>query len=395
MSDHRPICIIPARGGSKGVVDKNLREVGGESLIGRTIRTMLEVAGPGRVWVSTDSPRIAAAAEAAGASVVERPADLASDEASSESALAHALEVIGADGATPVVFSQCTSPFIDPDDVARAVAMVASGAVDGAFSAVRTHRFLWRATGSGDREVVVPVNHRQESRERRQDRPTEYVETGAFYVFTVEGFARSGSRFPGTTGAVEVDERFAIEIDSEADLARARELAAAHSVAAAPLRVGVETLVLDFDGVMTDNRAMLSSDGVESVYVSRSDGWAISRACRAGLRVLVLSSERNDVVRLRAEKLGIEVISGLGVDKRTALEAWIAEEKIDPTSLAYVGNDTNDIAAMKLAALRIAVADADPSVKALAHVVLAAPGGAHAVREAIDLICPDTEDENV
>ena len=113
------VAIIPARGGSKGIPDKNLQHVGGIPLLVRTIHALQRSSSVSAVYVSTDSESIARLASAYGAKVIMRPNDLSSDSASSESALLHAIEVIESRGQHPtsIVFAQCTSPFIEPADV--------------------------------------------------------------------------------------------------------------------------------------------------------------------------------------------------------------------------------------------------------------------------------------
>ena len=120
------IAIIPARGGSKGVPGKNLRRVGGRSLVERAVDACRAARLVHTIYVSTDDVEIAARAEAAGAKVIMRPVELASDTASSESALLHALHQLLMVGEEPevLVFVQCTSPFIAPDDLDRGIELI-------------------------------------------------------------------------------------------------------------------------------------------------------------------------------------------------------------------------------------------------------------------------------
>lgn len=226
--------IIPARGGSKGVVGKNLRHVGGQSLIGRAIAAVSQL---DRVVVSTDDAQIAAAARAAGAEVIDRPADLSGDTASSESALLHALEVLQSQDRLPdiTVFVQATSPFIDPADISRAVKLVREGQADVAFSVTASHAFLWREGPDGP----TGVNHDAAQRLRRQDRDPEYRETGAFYVMRTDGLQNHRHRFFGRLAMVEVSAVDALEIDTEDDLRLAEaQVTTMHCSASAESREG-------------------------------------------------------------------------------------------------------------------------------------------------------------
>ena len=142
----------------------------------------------------------------------------------------------------------------------------------------------------------------------------------------------------------------------------------------------VKALILDFDGVFTDNKVIVSADGKESAVCDRSDGFAIQSLQRSGFPVLVLSTEKVPIVRFRCEKLGLECIHGVP-QKLPVLEKWLAERSIDPRRTVYVGNDVNDVECMKFVGYPMAVADAYPEALAAARFVLKARGGNGAVRE--------------
>lgn len=225
--------IIPARAGSKGIPGKNLRTVGGRSLVRRSVDAARAATTIDAVVVSTDGDAIAADARDAGALVVRRPADIAGDEASSESALLHALDVLTADGRAPeiVVFLQATSPFTDPADLDDAVRRVQGGVADVVFAATPSHAFLWRTAPDGSARAV---NHDAAARPRRQDREPEHRETGAFYVFRAAAFRAHRHRFHGRVELAVVDPRTAIDVDDLHDLELADALATEDDRAPAP-----------------------------------------------------------------------------------------------------------------------------------------------------------------
>ncbi|WP_058725716.1 cytidylyltransferase domain-containing protein [Curtobacterium luteum] len=222
----RVLAVVPARAGSKGIPGKNLRQVGGRSLVARAVDAALATPSIDTVVVSTDGPDIADEARAAGARVLHRPADLAGDTASSESALLHVLDVleqIHEEVPEVLVFLQATSPFTDPADLEAAVHRVLSGAADVVFAAVPSHAFLWRVDGDGQARAV---NHDASVRPRRQDRAPEFRETGAFYVLRVDGFRQHRHRFFGRTELTAIDAATAVDVDDETDLTVAQALAA-------------------------------------------------------------------------------------------------------------------------------------------------------------------------
>lgn len=218
------LAVVPARAGSKGIPGKNLRTVAGRSLVRRAVDSARRATRIDEVVVTTDGDAIAAEAVAAGAAVVRRPAELAGDEASSESALLHVLDAISTPLPEVLVFLQATSPFIDPADLDAAVERVVNGHADAVFAATPSHAFLWRTAPDG---TAVAVNHDAATRPRRQDREPEYRETGAFYVMRTAGFLENRHRFHGRVELAVVDGAGAIDIDDEADLALAEALAEA------------------------------------------------------------------------------------------------------------------------------------------------------------------------
>ncbi|MDH6541639.1 sialic acid synthase SpsE/CMP-N-acetylneuraminic acid synthetase [Streptomyces sp. SPB4] len=217
--------MIPARGGSKGVPGKNTAPVGGIPLVARAVRACRAAPTVTDVVVSTDSRAVAAAARAAGAAVVTRPAALSGDTASSEAALLHALdsfEELHSLTVDVLLLVQCTSPFLTPSDVESVAAAVASGAADTALTAAPFHGFLWRTEPDGR---GAGINHEASYRPRRQDRPAELLETGAAYAMDAARFRTARHRFFGRTLPVPADPARVLEIDDPHDLARARLLA--------------------------------------------------------------------------------------------------------------------------------------------------------------------------
>lgn len=385
------VAIIPARGGSKGVPGKNLRPVGGLPLVARAVRSCLAAARINGTYVTTDDPAVADVARRAGAEIIDRPAAIAGDTATSESALEHALGRIAEDGTRPevLVFVQCTSPFIDPTDLDRAVEMITSGHADSVLSAIETYEFLWRdadptvAPGAG---AMIGQNHDASHRPRRQERRPDFRETGAFYAMRTDGFLTHHHRFFGRTGIVGVSEFSGLEIDTVEEL----HLADAISGVLDRSRpeedvIDVDAVITDFDGVHTPDTAYIDAHGNELVQVSRSDGMGVERLRRHGVPFLILSKETHPVVLGRAAKLQVDVLGAIE-DKATALQKWLAEAGVPPERAAYVGNDINDLAPMAVVGWPIAVSDAHPQVLAAARIVLSSPGGRGAVREVCERV---------
>lgn len=147
----------------------------------------------------------------------------------------------------------------------------------------------------------------------------------------------------------------------------------------------VDLLVFDFDGVLTDNRVLVMDDGREAVFCSRADGLAFDRFRARGLPVLILSTETNPVVAARGRKLRVPVVQSVA-DKGVAILDVCREHATSPARAMFVGNDVNDLPAMAVVGIAVAVADAHPAVTAKAHHVLATRGGYGVAREIAELV---------
>lgn len=377
------IAIIPARGGSKGIPNKNLQTVGGVTLLARTVSACLKSDSISTVYVSTDSEDIAAVALHNGAQVIRRPADISGDTASSESALLHALSEIEKTSSLPnnVLFAQCTSPFITHTDIDGILELLKEH--DSALTVTHNHAFIWRRDNAGN---AIGINHDSALRLPRQQLEPEFKETGALYAMNIDQFRKSGHRFFGRIGMYEVPADRSMEIDELEDLRLANTLEIQEkSVPNRESLKSIKAIVFDFDGVMTDDQVYITETGEEMVMASRSDGMGISALKNAGLKLLILSKERNPVVARRAEKLQIEVIQACD-NKMEALTEWLSKNKLPLSQCAYVGNDINDLQCMQAVKLAIAPIDAHPQATQAAHWRLTRAGGKGAIRELSDAI---------
>jgi len=213
------LAIIPARGGSKGIPRKNIRLVADKPLLAHSIEHARHARSVTRVVVSTDDSQIAQVAQAYGAEVVDRPAELSGDTASSESALIHVLETLHAsEGYTPdlVVFLQATSPVRKPTDIDHALEQLLQQEADSLLSVIAHHRFVWRKDAH---EAGLPMNYDPRHRPRRQDLIPEYAESGSIYILKPSVLAQYQSRLGGKIALYEMDYWAGFDIDTEEDLA--------------------------------------------------------------------------------------------------------------------------------------------------------------------------------
>lgn len=142
----------------------------------------------------------------------------------------------------------------------------------------------------------------------------------------------------------------------------------------------IVVLIYDFDGVMTDNKVLLSQDGIELVQVTRADGLGVDMIRNLGIKQMILSTETNPVVGKRAEKLRIDAVTGCK-DKKEYIDSYCAKEGITFENVLYVGNDLNDLEAMQNAGFSLAPKDAHPLIRKTADLVTCAKGGQGVIKE--------------
>lgn len=412
------ICIITARGGSKGIPGKNIRMVRGKPLLAWSIEQARQTPHISRVFVSTDSPEIVAKARQFEAEVIQRPAEISGDTASSESCLVHALDYLKAkENLEPdlVVFLQPTSPLREADDIQKAIETLGREQSDSLFSACRVEGFVWRTEKDG---TPRSFSYDYQNRPRRQDAPEDLIENGSIYIFKPWVLRQFNNRLGGKIAVYRMSALNSFQIDEPADLELIEQLMAyqqsgksegqrakREAQGVAELQVSgltsqpsetdlrplssvlckIKLLALDFDGVLTDNRVLVSEDGKEAVLCDRGDGLGLQMLRGKGIEVIVISKEKNPVVSARCRKLGIECIQACD-DKLEALKQKAESRKLKRAEIAYVGNDVNDLECLRWVGLPIAVADAVPEVKATAKMITTRPGGRGAVREICDLL---------
>ncbi len=148
----------------------------------------------------------------------------------------------------------------------------------------------------------------------------------------------------------------------------------------------IEFLATDVDGVLTDGGIILNNEGVESKRFHIRDGLGFKLWRQAGFRCGVITGRNSQVVRLRAQEIGFDIVRQ-GIDnKQAVVEDLLKQFNLKPQQLAYIGDDLVDLPVIRMAGLGIAVADAAEEVKAAANYVTHAAGGEGAAREVVELL---------
>lgn len=396
------LAVIPARGGSKGIPRKNIRDFAGYPLIAYSVAAGLQAETVTRVMVSTDDAEIADVAREYGAEVpFMRPQELAQDSTLDLPVFEHVLQTLAEkEGYHPDVVVQLrpTSPIRPLTLVDDAVRLLLenpeAGSVRGVVPAGQNPHKMWRIDSqSGRMQPLLQVEGITEPYNApRQKLPPVYWQTGHIDAIRPQAILEMHSMSGDVILPLLIDSSFTVDIDTPADWMRYEwQVQRGGLKMVWPGRAGrtfpnrVDLVVFDFDGVMTDNRVWVNQDGFELVAANRGDGAGIKMLRRAGIKAMVLSTEENPVVAARCNKLEIPALQGIE-DKGTAIQTYLAEHDIDPLKVIYVGNDLNDMPCFPLVGFGVSVADAVPEVKAAADLVLSRNGGDGAVRELCEMI---------
>tara|TARA_Y100000996_G_scaffold396660_1_gene362977 strand:- start:320 stop:958 length:639 start_codon:yes stop_codon:yes gene_type:complete len=204
----KTVALILARGGSKGIPNKNIINLRDKPLISYSINAANQ-SNCDETWVSTDSNEIKKIAKSYGANVIDRPKELSGDYSKSEEALVHFSDNIDYD---ILIFIQPTSPLLNAQDINYGLESIKNNQYDSVFSVYKEH-WIPRWT-----QKIVPVNWDIDERPMRQEKENQFVENGAFYITTKEQFSQSKRRYGGHIGVVEMPNYRSFQIDSMDDL---------------------------------------------------------------------------------------------------------------------------------------------------------------------------------
>lgn len=436
------VAFIPVRGGSKSIPLKNIKPICGKPLVYWTVKAACECDYIDKVYVATDSDEIRAAlktcCDAEGndfgqskydadttnvevcsndldkvgnrnafrkLEIIDRSAESASDTASTEFAM---LEFASKYDFDNIVLIQATSPLLAADDLNRGFEAFEEAGVDSILSVVRQKRFNWSVDEEG---FAHPSNYDVFKRPRRQEFDGYLVENGAFYITAKKDLMESKNRVSGNIKAVEMPEDTFFEIDEPSDweiiegLMRKR-LGIASERGESKLDAdncalkggnnigqnnddtvpGIKMFLTDCDGCLTDAGMYYSPDGDLLKKYNTKDGMGIRLLREKGILVGIVTGENTDINKRRVEKLKMDIYEPGCRDKLSTVQRLCKDRGIDMQNVAFVGDDVNDLEAMKNVGYPCTVADGHKSVKAVAKYIAKEPGGHGAVREIIDHI---------
>lgn len=379
---------IPVRGGSKSIHLKNIKIICEKPLIYWVLKAALNCERIDKIYVSTDSDdirRIVKEFDFSNVNVISRSAATATDSASTESAMIEFAENYSFDN---IALIQATSPLLTSSDLENGFKLFEKNGIDSVLSVVKQKRFIWDVKESG---LAYPRNYDFLKRPRRQDfEGYYYVENGAFYIISKQNLIASGNRLFGNVGAVEMCEESLYEIDEPSDwiivegLLRKREEKSNVNITERLRQIKI--FLIDSDGCLTDGGMYYSEAGDEMKKFNAKDGYGIRELREKGIIVGIITGENCQLIKRRAEKLEVDE---LHLDIRNKLETINSicnKYNMELKNVAYIGDDLNDLDAVKNVGFGCAVADAQKEVRENAIYVTDRKGGDGAVREVVDIL---------
>lgn len=378
------VAFIPVRGGSKSIPLKNIKEIAGKPLVYWTTKAANECKNIDKVYVATDSEKIRVAVETFGfdkVSVIDRSADSASDTASTESAMIEFAQKYDFEN---IVLIQATSPLLLAEDLEKGFIEFGKQGTDSVLSVVRQKRFHWDIDDKGN---AHPTNYDVFHRPRRQEFDGYLVENGAFYITSKKRLLDTGNRISGNIHVVEMDENTYFEIDEPSDW-----VIIEHQLKRRLHQEKNETIpeikmfLTDCDGVLTDGGMYYSENGDELKKFNTKDGMGFQILREHGIITGIITGEDRELNRRRAQKLKLdEIVSGCK-DKVEAIKTLCKKYGISPLNVCYIGDDVNDLEAIKFVGFGCCVADGNEKVKEIADYITKTQGGRGVVREVVERI---------
>ncbi|MCX6350260.1 MAG: HAD hydrolase family protein [Bacteroidetes bacterium] len=374
------IALIPLRGGSKSILNKNIKSLAGKPLCLYSLEAAHQSGVFDEVIVSTDSEEIADVVRKAGlgTKISMRPAELATDTASTEAVMLHIASEFSFD---VMCLIQATSPFTTAEDFQKAYQKFTKENLDSLVTGVRTKRFFWNENGTA-------VNYNPLKRPRRQDFDGYIMENGAFYFTKKEILEKEQCRLGGKIGVYEMPEHTALEIDEPFDWQLAEFYIKKYSQQnLTDVVKKIKVFVTDVDGTLTDAGMYYSPDGelLKKFNTRDAKGMELLRD-KLGIRIVILTKENSPIVTARAKKLKIEDCY-IGVDdKLTFLKEFCSKNDYSMDEIAFCGDDVNDLECLQNIGFPSCPANAEEEIKSASIYKAKVDGGYGAVRDICNFI---------
>ena len=291
------IAFIAARGGSKSIPKKNIKNFCGKPLIFWNLEALSGVEEIDRIYVATDSEDIKKTVLDFGFDKVEvydRDEKNAQDSSSTESVMLEFINCKKIDKDTTFILSQITCPLTNSSDYKQALDKYNNKEIDSLLSCARMKRFFWSEEGKS-------INYDYRNRPLRQNFDGILMENGAFYINSVENILHDKNRLSGKIGIHEMAEHTAVDIDEEEDWINAEKIMKKYNLQ-------TKLFLTDVDGCLTDAGMYYSEKGDELKKFNTHDGMGFKILRENNIKTGIITSENTNIVKRRAEKLKVDYL---------------------------------------------------------------------------------------
>ena len=212
------------------------------------------------------------------------------------------------------------------------------------------------------------------------------MENGAFYITSKENLLKSKNRVSGKIKAVEMNADTFFEIDEPDDWTIIEALMKKNGTTAHQKLPKIQMFLTDCDGCLTDGGMYYSEYGDELKKFNTRDGMGFSLLRDNGIITGIVTGERVDLNRRRAEKLKLDIMEDDCKDKVTMVKKLCSQYRIELENVCFIGDDINDIEVIKMVGFGCCPEDAMPQVKCVAQYITKSEGGKGVIREVTEKI---------
>ena len=376
------IAFIPARGGSKSIPGKNIKNFCGKPLIYWNLLALEKSELIDEVVVATDSEKIFKKVEEFNFSKVKlykRSAENAQDHSTSEAIMLEYINYAKLASSDIFMLVQATSPFTRTEDFNNGLNLMNKH--DTVFACAKIKRFIWDKEG-------IPLNYDHNNRPRRQDFDGTFMENGAFCISSVSDIINHNNRISGNIGICEMAEYTFVEIDEVEDWIMAEQLFMKNHASEYKFNFNkIKLFLSDVDGVLTDAGMYYTENGDEFKKFSTYDGMGFQLLQKTGVKVGILTTEDRELNKRRAKKLGLDFDFHGAKDKLQIVKNLCIKENITLDEVAYIGDDVNCFSLLTHVGIAACPNNAVDKIKAIPNIIqLNKNGGDGVVREFIELI---------
>ena len=377
------IAFIPARIGSKSIIEKNIKLFCGKPLIFWNLQE-LQNSNVETIIVATDSEKIKEIVNSFSFSkvkVFDRSDAHSQDSSSTESVMLEYINASNLSDSDIFMLVQATSPFTQQNHFNKGLDLFKHH--DSILSCCESKRFFWR-NGKA-------LNYDIYNRPRRQDFNGTLIENGAFYISSVADIKSTKNRISGDIGVYKMPEYTYTEIDEPEDWVVAESLMKRFVLKKTKIdSTKIKIFLSDVDGVLTDAGMYYTESGDEFKKFCTYDGMGFQLLQRTGVQVGILTTEDRDLNRRRAKKLGLDFDFHGAKDKLKIVKDLCKREGVSLDEVAYIGDDVNCFGLLSHVGIAACPNNAVAKIKFISNIIqLERCGGEGVVREFVELFLAD------